>query len=491
MRDVSSQGSDVATVLPANRGLFYDGAWHEPRGGYLETFNPATGESLGKWANANAEDVDAAVRAAQRAFPAWRDAKPTERAARLRQAAAVVRAHADELALIDAANNGNPVSYLRSDVLAAAGMMEFYAGLATELKGETIPMGAGMVNLSLREPYGVVARIVAYNHPLLFVAVKMAPAVIAGNTVVMKPPVQAPLSAYRLMELLDGVFPAGVVNIITADREGGAALVEHPLVPRISLIGSVPTGRAIARAAADRLKHVTLELGGKNACVVFPDADLERAAKYAIDGMNFTWCGQSCGSLSRLFLHEDVHDEVLDRVLAHVRAYRPGLPTSPETSMGCLISQDQFDKVMSYIAIARDEGATLAYGGTRPTDPALSRGFFIEPAVFTNVTQDMRIAREEVFGPILSVLKWHDEATMLEHVNAVDYGLTAAIWTRDLATAHRVSAGIEAGYIWVNSAGAHFPGANYGGYKQSGIGREEGLEELLSFTQQKNVNISF
>jgi len=479
----------VRDILPKHRQLYYGGGWHEPRGGYAETTCPATGESLGGWADADASDVDAAVEAAQAAAGAWRDLKPMERAMLLKRAAEIVRANVDELALIDAVDNGNPIASLRGDVLAAAAMIEFYVGLATEVKGETLPMGAGVVNLSMREPYGVVARIVAYNHPLLFVAAKMAPPLVTGNCVIMKPPVQAPLSSYRLMELLDGLFPPGVLNLVTAGAAGSAALAAHQLVPRTSLIGSVPTGRAVARAGAERLKHVTLELGGKNACIIYPDADITRAARSAIDGMNFTWCGQSCGSVSRLFVHEDVYDEVLPIALDQVANYKPGMPTDPATTMGCLVSREQYDKVTSYIRIAVAEGATLAYGGKRPAGLPQA-GFFVEPTIFTDVTQDMRIANEEVFGPILSVIRWRDEAEMLRQVNAVEYGLTGAIWTRDLATAHRAAAVIEAGFIWVNNTSAHFLGANFGGYKQSGIGREEGIEELLSYTQVKNINIT-
>ena len=479
----------VQNVLPAHRDLYYGGAWREPHGGYVETFNPATGESLGRCAEADAADVDAAVRAAREGFAVWRRMKPLERAALMKKAAAVVRAHADELALLDALNCGNPVREMRRDVLVAADALDYCAGLVTELKGETIPMGEGVVNLSLREPYGVVARIVAYNHPLMFVAGKMAPALAAGNAVIMKPPYQAPLSSYRLMELIDGIFPPGVANIVTAGKAGSEALVAHPDVPRLSLIGSVPTGRAVAKSAADRLKHVTLELGGKNACVIYPDADIERAAAGAVNGMNFTWCGQSCGSTSRLFVHDSVYDRVMKIVLERVKHYKPGIPTDPATTMGAIVSKQQQDKILGYIDIAKREGAALAHGGGRPADPALAKGWFVEPTIFTGVTQDMRIANEEVFGPVLAVLRWSDEEAMFEQVNRVEYGLTGSVWTTSLANAHRAAARIESGFVWVNHAGPHFTGVSFGGYKQSGMGREEGIDELYSFTQHKNVHI--
>jgi betaine-aldehyde dehydrogenase len=481
--------SHPSLVLPQHRDLYYGGAWHRPQGGYLDTFNPATGESLGPAAEANSADVDAAVRAAQKGFAIWRGIKPLERAGLLKKVAQVLRDNAFELALLDAANCGNPIIEMQRDALIAAAQIDYYAGLATEVKGETLPMGEGILNYTLREPYGVCARIVAYNHPIMFTAAKMAPPLIAGNAVIMKPPYQAPLSSYRMMELLDGILPPGVLNILSGGIECGQALVNHPDVPRLALIGSVPTGRAIARAGAERLKHVTLELGGKNACIIYPDADMDKAIPAAVNGMNFTWCGQSCGSTSRLFVHESIHDHVLEGMLKAIRHYQPGIPTDMATTMGCIVSQQQHEKIMSYIALGQQEGATLAYGGQRPSDPALAKGWFVQPTVFTNVTQKMRLANEEVFGPVLSVIKWRDEAEMIDQVNAVEYGLTASIWTQNLATAHRTAARVQAGFVWVNHVGSHFIGASFGGYKQSGIGREEGFDELLTYTQHKNVHV--
>jgi len=480
----------VSDILPQHRDLYYGGKWHKPHGGYIDTFNPATGENLGPCAEANEQDINLAVHAAKQAQIGWAKLKPLERASLLKKVAQILRDNAFELALLDAANCGNPISEMQRDALIAAAQIDYYAGLATEIKGETIPMGEGILNYSVREPYGVCARIVAYNHPIMFTAGKMGPPLAAGNVVIMKPPHQAPLSSYRMMELIHGIMPPGVINLLTADREGSSALVTHPKVPRISLIGSVPTGRAIAKAAADRLKHVTLELGGKNACVIYPDADLEKAAQAAIDGMNFTWCGQSCGSTSRLFIHSSVYDQVMKMALKRVEFYRPGLPTDMATTMGCIVSKPQLDKIMSYIDIAKSEGATLVFGGSRPSSPELSRGLFVEPTIFTDVKQSMRIANEEVFGPVLAVLKWEDEEDLFDQINSVEYGLTGSIWTTNLANAHRAASRIESGYIWINSVSSHFLGASFGGYKQSGIGREEGADELLSFSQVKNINIT-
>ena len=480
----------IADALPLHRDLYYGGEWHRAHGGHAATLDPATGESLGACAEADAADVDAAARAAHRAFAAWRGLRPLERGGVLRAIAGRLREHAGELALIDAANCGNPVAEMTNDVHAACTQLEYFAGLAGEAKGETIPMGDGAVNLTVREPFGVCARIVAYNHPLMFTAAKMAAPLAAGNTVIMKPPQQAPLSAYRMMELVGDAVPPGVLNVVSGGVECGEALVAHPLIPRIALIGSVPTGRAVAKGAAERLKHVTLELGGKNACVIYPDADLDRAIAAAVAGMNFTWCGQSCGSTSRLFVHASVHDRVVDGVLAAVRRYVPGPPTDPATTMGAIISKAQHDKVLSYIDIARGEGATLAAGGRVPDDPRLAGGWFVEPTVFTGVTQRMRVANEEIFGPVLSVLRWDDEDALWRDVNAVEYGLSCSIWTRDLSTAHRAAARAEAGFVWINHVGQHFIGVPFGGTKQSGMGREESFDEILSYTQIKNVHIA-
>jgi betaine-aldehyde dehydrogenase len=257
----------------------------------------------------------------------------------------------------------------------------------------------------------------------------------------------------------------------------------------VSLIGSVPTGRAVMRSAADTLKPVLLELGGKNALIAFADADPDEVAKAMVSGMNFTWCGQSCGSTSRAFVHEHIHHAVLERVKDHVAAYKPGLPTDAATTMGAIVSKAQHERIMAYIEVGKSEGATLLWGGTRPAAPELVRGNFIDPTIFCDVRQDMRIASEEIFGPVLSVLRWSDEAEMMRQVNSVEYGLTCSIWTDDLQRAHQTAQRVQAGYVWINETSKHFMGAPFGGFKQSGIGREECLGELLSFTQEKNIHI--
>jgi betaine-aldehyde dehydrogenase len=376
------------------------------------------------------------------------------------------------------------------DAQAAAAQIEFYAGLVTEMKGASIPMGPDAVNFSVREPLGAVGRIVPFNHPFMFVAGKSAAPLAAGNTVVMKPPEQAPLSSLRFAELIDGILPPGVWNLVPGGKEVGQVLAAHPDVAKVALIGSVPTGRAVMKAAADTLKPVLLELGGKNALIAYPDADLEAVSAAVVDGMNFTWCGQSCGSTSRAFVHERIYAQVLARVRQSIKRFKPGIPTDPNTTMGAIVSKAQYERVLGYIEAGLKDGASLIAGGKRPADPHLANGFFVEPTIFADVTMDMQIAREEIFGPILSIFRWNNEAAMLDQVNAVEYGLTCAIWTNDLGTAHRVAAEVEAGFVWVNDVSKHFLGAPFGGYKQSGIGREESIEELLSFTREKNIHIN-
>ncbi len=476
--------------LPEHRDAFYGGEWHKPKSGrYVDSINPGTAESLGPFADCGAEDIDAAVQAAKKAFDGWRNTPPLERARLLKRIAAILRENADELAMIDAADCGNPVHEMVMDATIAAAQIEFYAGLVTEMKGASIPMGPGVVNFSVREPRGVVGRNIPFNHPFMFCAGKAGAPLATGNTVIMKPPEQTPLSSLRLAELIGGLLPPGVFNVVPGGREAGSALTTHPDVAMIALIGSVPTGRAVMKAAADTLKPVMLELGGKNALIAYPDADPDEVAGGVVGGMNFTWCGQSCGSTSRAFIHEKIYDAVLAKVKTKIAHFKPGIATDRSTTMGAIISKAQYERILGFIESGKQEGARLLTGGGRPPDPALSKGLFIEPTVFADVQPTMRIAREEIFGPVLSIFKWSDEGKMLEEVNAVEYGLTASIWTNDLSTAHRTAGAVQAGFVWINEVSKHFLGAPFGGYKQSGIGREECFEEMLAYTQEKNIHV--
>jgi betaine-aldehyde dehydrogenase len=478
--------------LVPNRSLFYGGQWHAPiSGGTFEAVDPATGIFLGHVPNGGSADADAAVKAAQNGYKIWRKTAPTERAKILREVARIIRANVDILSMIDAADGGNPIAKVRQDVFQGAERFDFFAGLITEIKGDTIPSREGTLTLTQREPLGVVARIVAFNHPFMFTSSRLAAPLAAGNACIIKPPEQASLSGLKLAELIGHLFPAGVFSLLTGGRELGEALSNHDKISMIGLVGSVPTGKAVMRAASSNLKHVLLELGGKNALVAFPDADPEAVADAMVDGMNLTWCGQSCGSTSRVFLHADIRDAVLGHLKDKVQKYRPGLPLDPATTMGSLINRQHYARVMEFIEGAQAEGAQLFAGGKHPDAPELANGCFIEPTIFVGVTPNMRIAREEVFGPVMSVFTWDDEETVLEQINALEFGLTCSIWTNDLAKAHHMAANVETGYVWVNEVTKHIAGAPFGGYKLSGIGREESLGELIEFTQEKTIHINY
>ena len=396
----------------------------------------------------------------------------------------------DDLARLEATDTGNTIGKMKADVEKSVERIRLAAGLGLELKGETIPSTAKGLHFTLRVPYGIVGRIIPFNHPFGFAASRLASAIIPGNAIIIKPCETSPLSACVLGEIVNDVLPPGVVNIVTGGPATGEAIVLHPKTKRIAFIGHARTGMAIQRAAAEvAVKHVTLELGGKNPMIICPDADLDAASAAAVRGMNFAWQGQSCGSTSRLLLHEDVYDTVLPRVLERIGKMKAGDPLDPASDMGPMNSRMQYDKTMRYIGIAKEDGATLAAGGKRPEGPEYEKGSWVEPTVFPDVTMEMRIAREEVFGPVLSVLRWRDEAEAVEMANAVDYGLTASIWTRDLDRALRLTRAVEAGYVWVNGTGTHFRNVPHGGFKNSGTGREEGIDEILSYTEIKAINI--
>jgi betaine-aldehyde dehydrogenase len=481
----------VEECLPKNWTLFFGGKWQEPQDGeYQEIYSPGDGKVIKKVAFAGAKDTAAAIEAAQAAFPAWRAVPSLERGKKLRKVADILRQHADELALLDAYNTGNPVSMMKADAFFAADNVDMFAGLIPAVQGETTHLDDTTFNYTLREPLGVVARIVASNHPLMFTANRLAAPIAMGNTVVIKLPDQAPLSGLRFAELLDGIFPPGVLNILSGGVDCGKVLSTHPLVRKVTLIGSVPTGKAIQKAAADTLKLTSYELGGKNALIAYPDADLERLVNSIVAGMNFGWCGQSCGSTSRVFLHEALHDEVLDRVREKIAtAFKPGNPIDPKTTMGALVSKAAQDRVLRYVDVAKKDGARLVLGGKVPEAADTKGGYFVEPTVFADVSQKMRIANEEVFGPIVSILKWTDEEQLFKDVNAVEYGLTGAVFTSDIKTMQTAVRRIEAGTVWVNTVGTHFFSMPFGGYKQSGIGRDDCFEELRDMTQCKAVHV--
>jgi acyl-CoA reductase-like NAD-dependent aldehyde dehydrogenase len=462
-------------------------------GGTIDVLNPSNGKIIGRIPRCTAVDVERAVSAASAAFPAWSQANPLERARCLNALADAVDARAEELLAIDSLDNGSPLRVMRRDVYAASELLRYFAGLVLHVRGETIPSDHERLIYSLRQPFGVVARIGAFNHPFLFTVGKMAAALAAGNTVISKPSEHTSLSSLAVADDIREIFPAGVVNILTGyGNEVGDAIVTHPEIRRIGFVGAADTGRAIqARAAQRSLKTVTLELGGKNPIVIFPDADIDAAVEGALQGMNFTWQGQSCGSTSRLLVHHDIHEELVDRLAVRIAALRSGLPDDPSTDTGAIVNQAQLDKVLSYVQIGQDEGATLVTGGTRVSNGALIDGLFVLPALFDNVDPYGRLAQEEIFGPVLATIAFDDYEDAIKVANSVRYGLTASIFTRNLELAHRFARDVQAGYVWVNETSVHLPGTSFGGFKDSGVGREESLEELTSYTQVKNVSVRF
>jgi betaine-aldehyde dehydrogenase len=451
----------------------------------IQATNPATGEVIGAFARSGPAEVDAAVETAAQAQREWRTIDPLERARLVTAIAQAVEAHAEELALLDVADNGSPIREMRRDAHIAATQLRYFAGLALQLRGDTVPTGFDRLNYTLPEPFGVVGRIIPFNHPLMFAAGRLGAPLIAGNAVILKPSEHTSLSALRLAELIDPILPAGLVQVVTGyGAEAGDALAAHPGVRRLSFIGSAAIGRQIqARAASQIVKTVTLELGGKNPIVVFPDADLDLAVDGALRGMNFTWQGQSCGSTSRLLVHESEHDGFVEALGERIDALKSGPPADESTDTGAIVHQGQYDKVVDYLRIGRDEGARVVVGGSAGPGP------FIRPTLFDNVKPGSRLAQEEIFGPVLAAMPFDGYDEALAIANSVSYGLTASVFTRDLGTAHRFARDVQAGYVWVNDASRHFPGTAYGGVKDSGVGRDEGWEELLSFSQIKNVNV--
>ncbi|KAH8809247.1 betaine-aldehyde dehydrogenase [Xylogone sp. PMI_703] len=481
----------IENCMPKHLDLYYGGEWHAPRDGhYHETYCPGDGHVITKVAFAGTRDTEAAIEAAHGAFASWRAVPSIERGRILRKAAQILRDHGQELALLDALNTGNPVAIMAQDANMAADHLDYFAGLIPAIHGETTHLDDDSFNYTVREPLGVVARIIASNHPLMFAATRLSAALAVGNTVVLKTPEQAPLSALRLVELIGGLFPPGILNVLPGGIECGKTLSTHKLVSKVTLTGSVPTGKAIQKAAAETLKLTSFELGGKNALVAYPDTDLDKLVDGIVRGMNWGWCGQSCGSTSRVFLHESHHDVVLARVKEQVeKLFRPGNPIDATTTMGAMVSKAAQDRVLGYIAIAEKEGARLVTGGKVPVTADTQGGYFVQPTIFADVKQTMRIANEEVFGPVLSVFKWTDEEQLYMDVNAVDYGLTGAVFTSDIKTAQTAVRKIQAGTVWVNTSSTHYHGMPFGGYKQSGIGREDTFEEMREMTQTKAVHV--
>lgn len=484
---------DRARDVTQNWSMTIEGQFVQPQSAQTyDTHDPSTGELLESVSFAGPADVDSAVAAGKRAFPDWKKRHVDERAAILRQFANAVRAQAEEFGMLDALDSGNPFHSMVDDVKKACGTVEYFASLGMEIKGQTIPTPGGGLNYTRREPFGVTGRILPFNHPIMFAVGKIASALITGNTVVMKLPDQAPLSGLYLGRIVQDIFPPGVVNILAGDgATTGSHLVRHPDIYRIAFTGSVETGRRISEQAG--ICQLSLELGGKNPLIIFPDVDVDKAAEAAVSGMNYTLSqGQSCGSNSRVFVHKSLKKPFLKAVKQRVESIRIGHAVDDETQMGPVVSKAHYDRVMGYIAKGKEEGGSVLTGGGHVTGAEFASGYFIQPTVFFDVTSDMTIAREEIFGPVMSVIDWDDESRMLEEVNDSPYGLCANIWTNDISKALQMADDVEVGYVWVNGLGGkRFKGAPFGGVKNSGLGREHSIDEMLSFTQEKNVNVRY
>jgi acyl-CoA reductase-like NAD-dependent aldehyde dehydrogenase len=500
MRGSESAGQDQAhagdlarAALPAacrEVGLLWiDGRWRPSRSGAtLETVNPTTGELLYTVAAASTEDVDEAVTAAQRATAGWWAMDGQDRARILRRVADGIRARADDLGLLDTLDAGRPIRDTRTkDTERAARIFEFFAGVTDRIRGAQIPAQPGYVNFTRHEPYGVVGAIIPWNYPLTNIATKVAPALATGNAVILKPAEQTPLSALLMAEIAHSAgLPAGLLNVLNGrGRDAGQAIVDHPGIPKITFTGSTDVGRLIGRACGESLKGVTLELGGKTANTVFADADLDAAADAAVFTA-FMNQGQTCTAGTRLLLQESIAETFLDRVRDRMARLVVADPLLPTTHLGPVVSAAQFERVQAYLRAGVDDGARLLTGGGRPSDVPAG-GYFVEPAVFTGVEAGMRIAREEIFGPVLSVLQFRDEDEAVALANDTPYGLAATVWTADAGRLHRLTERMQAGIVWANTVHTLHPGSPYGGYKQSGVGTEMGTEAVNHLMRLKSV----
>jgi aldehyde dehydrogenase (NAD+) len=461
------------------------GDWEEPADGtYFETENPATEQSLTTVAAGAERDVDRAVETARNAFPTWRDTDPVTRGQQVRAVADLLRSRLDELAAFESLDQGKPLSRAKAELEGAARYFEYYGGVADKIEGKSIPVGVDAVDYTVRQPYGVSAQIIPWNLPANLYARGVAPALVTGNTVVVKPAPTTPLSAFHLTELChEAGIPEGAVNVVAGAGDAGAALTAHEGVDTITFTGSVKTGQQVMEAASRSVTPVTLELGGKNPAVVYPDADLDVAVD-AIETGIFTNAGQVCSAADRALVHESVYEEFVDRIADVAASYHLGAGLD-DPDMGPLNSAGHLEKVASYLDLGRTEGATVVTGGDVPDRD----GHFVEPTVFADVDNDMRIAQEEIFGPVLSVIPFDDGTNVIELANDVAYGLTAGVFTTDLNRAHRAARRLEAGNVYINQWFGDTNQTPFGGWKQSGIGREKGLAALDSYLQTKNVAI--
>lgn len=476
--------------------LFIDGALtHAISEKNFEVRSPATLEFVANVPEGNADDVDRAVQAAAHAQKLWANVSARERGKLLIEAGRVLTQHAEELARLVALESGKALrTECRPEASTTGDMFAFFGGLTSELKGETIPLKPGALTYTIRDPIGVVGAILPWNAPLMLMAFKVAPALAAGNTVVIKTAEETPLGVLRAVQILSTVLPNGVINVVSGHGPlAGASLVAHPNVKKVTFTGSVETGKIIYQAAAKKLIPVTLELGGKSPMIVMPDADLDKASRGAIAGMRFTRQGQSCTAASRMLVHESIHDAFVEKLKALANELIIGDPLDEATDIGTIISKEQYEKVSSYITLAEnDPKYTLLRCAELPTASAMQSGYFLQPTLVTGVTNDAVIAREEIFGPVTCIIKFKEYEEAIQIANDSDFGLAATIWTKDLKSAMDAASRLEAGLVQVNQNQVAGPNVSYGGVKTSGLGKELSLESMLEhFTSKKTVIVNY
>jgi acyl-CoA reductase-like NAD-dependent aldehyde dehydrogenase len=491
----TEQTRPAVTARPRHARMLIDGAWVDSASGEtLIVENPARRTPIAAVPRGAKPDVDRAVQAAHTAFPAWSKIPPRQRGRMLLRIADAMEARSEELARIIAEETGNAIrTQARGEATLTADIFRYFGGLASELKGETIPLGENVLSYTRREPLGVVGAIIPWNAPVLLGALKIAPALCAGNTLVLKTAEDAPLGVLLMAEICQEFLPPGVLNVLTGlGEECGGPLAQNKLIQKLSFTGSTEVGKIIMRAAAERIVPVSLELGGKSPSIVYPDADEDWVVEGVISGMRFTRQSQSCTAGSRLFLHQDIFDSFLDKLTAKTQALKLGDPLDEASDIGSIINEKQFRKVCGYVQDGLDrKDARLVFGGLPPREGPLAQGYFAIPTVFADTSNDWRLAREEIFGPVLVAIPWQDEADAIRMANDSHYGLAAYVWTHEIGSALRAAHAIESGWVQVNQGLGQQPGHSYGGYKQSGIGREFSLEGMLdSFTQRKNVTVN-